>query len=63
MCRFGGVDKFEALRMASRYPAEAIGLGSTHGLVRPGYRADLVQLDDELNVISSWIAGDMEKYR
>jgi len=62
MCRFGGVDKFEALRMASRYPAEAIGLGSTHGLVRPGYRADLVQLDDELNVVSSWIAGDREMY-
>jgi len=57
MTRFGGVDRYEALRMASRYPAGAIGLAHKFGLIQPGYRADLIQLDDEMNVTRSWIGG------
>ena len=62
-CSFGGVDRFEALRMASRYPAEAIGLAESHGYARPGYRANLIELDDGLNVVRSWVAGDLEEYQ
>lgn len=58
-CRFGGVDKFEALRMASRYPAEAIGMADQLGSIRPGYPANLIELDSDLKVVRSWIAGDM----
>ena len=60
--RFGGVDRFEALRMASAYPATAVGIDKLIGYIRQGYRADLIELDDELNVIRSWVAGDMEAY-
>lgn len=57
-----GVDLCEALRMASRYPASAIGLGDTLGSIRPGYAANLIELDDELDVVRSWIDGDMREY-
>jgi N-acetylglucosamine-6-phosphate deacetylase len=43
--------------MASTYPAEFLGLGATHGRIAPGYRADLVVLDDDFYVRSSWISG------
>jgi N-acetylglucosamine-6-phosphate deacetylase len=47
----------EAVRMASTYPAEFLGLGESHGRIAPGYRADLVVLDDEYHVQQSWIGG------
>ena len=47
----------EAARMASTYPADLLGLGATHGRIAPGYRADLVALDDDLQVVGTWIGG------
>ena len=59
---FGGVDRLEALRMASRYPAEAIGLGQSLGSIRPGYRADFIELDADFAVTRSWVAGEMAEH-
>ena len=47
----------EAARMASTYPADLLGLAATHGRIAPGYRADLVALDDDLQVVGTWIGG------
>jgi N-acetylglucosamine-6-phosphate deacetylase len=47
----------EAVRMASRYPAEFLGLGGELGRIAPGYRASLVLVDDELRVQATWIDG------
>ena len=47
----------EALRMASTYPADFIGLESSHGRIAPGYAADFVALDETLQVKATWIAG------
>ena len=52
-----GLPLAEASRMASAYPADWIGLGSTHGRLVAGQRADLVLLDDALSVTGSWIGG------
>jgi len=52
-----GLPLEEACRMASQYPAEFIGLGGDLGRIAPGYRADLVVLDDALQVQDSWIGG------
>lgn len=60
--RFGAADRYEALRMASTYPATVLGLDDMFGYVRQGYRADLIELDDDLNVVRSWVQGDMEAY-
>lgn len=52
-----GVALEEAARMASTYPAEFLGLGREYGRIEPGYRADLVSLDDGMRVSETWIAG------
>jgi N-acetylglucosamine-6-phosphate deacetylase len=46
-----------ALHMASRAPAEFLGLGGELGRIAPGYRASLVLLDDDLAVAETWIDG------
>ncbi len=46
-----------ALHMASRAPAEFLRLGDELGRIAPGYRADLVLLDDDLHVVNTWIDG------
>ncbi len=52
-----GLDIAEAARMASEYPADFLGLGHELGRIAPGYRANLVLLDDELKVQKTWIEG------
>ena len=47
----------EAVRMASRNPAEFLGLAHELGHIRAGYRASLVLADHELNVLETWIDG------
>jgi N-acetylglucosamine-6-phosphate deacetylase len=48
----------EALRFASRNPAEFIGVGCMLGRLAPGYRADMVAIDPEsVVVLETWVAG------
>jgi N-acetylglucosamine-6-phosphate deacetylase len=42
----------EALRMASLYPAKVLLLDNKTGKIEPGFRADFVLLDEELEVIA-----------
>jgi N-acetylglucosamine-6-phosphate deacetylase len=44
--------------MASSYPAAALGLEDRLGYIRPGYRACMIELDEELNLYRSWIDGE-----
>ena len=46
-----------ALHMASRAPAQFLGLGHRLGRIAPGHAASLVNLDDDLGVIETWIDG------
>lgn len=57
-----GLDLAEALRMASLYPAQAVGLAPRYGTFGAGSRADIVHLDDALAVRGVWIGG-AESYR
>ncbi|MEP6906996.1 MAG: N-acetylglucosamine-6-phosphate deacetylase [Pseudoxanthomonas sp.] len=52
-----GVSLEEAARMASTYPAQFLGLADQYGRIAPGYHADLVALDDRLQVMETWIDG------
>jgi N-acetylglucosamine-6-phosphate deacetylase len=45
-----GIPKDEALRMASLYPAQFLGVDDHLGRVRPGHVANLVAFDNELHV-------------
>jgi N-acetylglucosamine-6-phosphate deacetylase len=55
-----GVPLEAALHMASRAPAEFLGLGGELGRIAPGYRASLVLLDDDPTVTATWIDGNTE---
>lgn len=50
----------EAVRMASTYPADFLGLGATHGRIDAGYRADFTIVDRDLRVTETWIDGAMQ---
>jgi N-acetylglucosamine-6-phosphate deacetylase len=52
-----GLPLEEAVRMASAYPADFLGLGSTHGRIAPGLRADFTVVDADLRVTETWIGG------
>ncbi len=56
---FAGIDSMEALRMASCYPARALGLEDELGYIRPGYKASFIELDDDMNLYRSWIDGEV----
>jgi N-acetylglucosamine-6-phosphate deacetylase len=53
-----GLPLEEVLRMASRYPAEALGVAHERGTLKQGLRADLVHLSDDLEVRSTIIGGE-----
>jgi len=52
-----GVPLTTAVRMASEFPAAFLKLAHEIGRIAPGYRANLVLADDELNVKETWIDG------
>lgn len=52
-----GLTLGEAVRMASRYPAEMLGLGDQLGSLAPGYRASLISVDSDLQLIHNWVDG------
>jgi N-acetylglucosamine-6-phosphate deacetylase len=48
----------DALPLASRNPAEFLGLGDRLGQLAGGYRADMVAFHpDTVDVIETWVAG------
>lgn len=50
----------EAARMASTYPARFLNVDDRLGHIAEGFQADLVLLDDALQVRGTWIAGQYE---
>lgn len=44
-----GIDLAEALRMASRYPAQVVGLDKQYGKIEKGYAAEFVIFNDGFN--------------
>jgi N-acetylglucosamine-6-phosphate deacetylase len=55
-----GVAVEEALRMAALYPAQFLRLDHELGRIAAGYRADLVLLDANFEVKSTWISGQRQ---
>lgn len=56
---FAGLNPSEALRMASTYPAHALDLDYQLGYIRPGYKANFVEVDENLNLYSTWVDGEI----
>jgi len=47
--------------MASRYPAEYLGVANYLGSLKSGYRADLTHFDLDFQVQNVWVAGKQLK--
>ncbi len=56
---FTGLDWEEAVRMASTYPARAIGRNEQIGSIRAGCRADLLELTDNFEISRVWQGGKL----
>lgn len=52
-----GVPLPDAVRMAGRVPAEAIGCGEKYGRIAPGRAADIVLFDDNFDVHATLVDG------
>ena len=52
-----GLDLDEAMRMASTYPAAFLGVGQKLGKLLPGYNADIIVMDLDLELQDVWPAG------
>ena len=57
MLRWTKVSLAEAVFMTSRNPAESMGIAGHKGSIEPGLDADLVLLDDDLNVQMTFCEG------
>lgn len=47
----------EAVRMASQYPAAMLGLQQELGAIKPGFKANIIAVDQALKLHRSWING------
>lgn len=56
--RFADIDWFEALRMASVYPARAVGLAPDIGSLQAGSQANFLVLDNSKQLQQVWSAGE-----
>ncbi|MFZ4166746.1 N-acetylglucosamine-6-phosphate deacetylase [Brevundimonas sp. NPDC058933] len=56
-CDMLGLALPDAVMMASSAPAAFLGLDRDRGRIAPGYAADLVRLDQDLNAAETWIDG------
>jgi N-acetylglucosamine-6-phosphate deacetylase len=57
--RFAKLDLADAVRMASANPARLLGLGHRKGILAPGWDADVVALDDDVNVVWTMVGGQV----
>jgi N-acetylglucosamine-6-phosphate deacetylase len=51
-----GLELDEAIRMASTYPAAMMSENEL-GAIKVGYTASLILIDDDFNLVRSWING------
>lgn len=60
--KFADIEWLEAVRMASLYPAQALGIDDSHGRIKSGYRANFAALDQQHKVFATWIEGQYSQH-
>lgn len=53
-----GCSIVEALEAATLHPAKTLGIERTKGTLSYGADADIVMLDNDLELLSTWISGE-----
>jgi N-acetylglucosamine-6-phosphate deacetylase len=59
MINTAGVPLVEAIQMITTTPAVILGLAGTKGAILPGYDADLVLFDGDINVLATIVKGEL----
>ncbi|XP_006461262.1 hypothetical protein AGABI2DRAFT_185538 [Agaricus bisporus var. bisporus H97] len=59
LSRFTGCSLGEAIKCATYNPAKCLGIENRKGTLRPGADADLVVLDRQGRVLSTWVKGKL----
>ncbi|MDO4711071.1 MAG: N-acetylglucosamine-6-phosphate deacetylase [Peptostreptococcaceae bacterium] len=59
--KWGIATPFEAIGMASLTPARSVGIDDVCGKIAVGYAADLVALDENLDVVATYLDGERVK--
>ena len=54
---FTGTELPTALRLATRNPAELLGIATTHGSLAPGSRADVAVISAAGDVLATFLSG------
>lgn len=57
MTKQAGISLPEAIKMITENPAKAVHIDDRKGYVKPGYDADLVLFDDDINIEMVWTRG------
>ncbi len=52
-----GLSLFEAVTMASSHPAHVLNIENTKGALKVGYDADVLVIDEEVNIKQAWVNG------
>ncbi|WP_158602556.1 N-acetylglucosamine-6-phosphate deacetylase [Proteiniphilum sp. X52] len=52
-----GLDLVHASKLVSHHPAMVLGIGHKKGILKKGYDADFVVLNENLDVLQTWING------
>jgi N-acetylglucosamine-6-phosphate deacetylase len=56
-----GIPKSEALKMASLYPAQFLGLDKEYGSIQVGRKANLVVINNQIVVSGTYVLGDFKE--
>ena len=52
-----GIAPEDAIQMASLHPAKMLGLENTLGSLAPGKRANIIALNNRLQLQNTWVSG------
>lgn len=58
-CNFLDLPLYEALKMASFYPAHVLNIEKNKGMIAEGYDADILVIDGDVNVQQAWVGGTL----
>jgi N-acetylglucosamine-6-phosphate deacetylase len=59
MVRLAGAPLASAVQMATITPARILGIGNRKGMIAPGYDADVVVFDQDVNVRMTIVRGEV----
>ncbi len=60
--RYAGISIVESLKMASLYPWKLMGKAQTYGMIAKGYKAELLWLDDALDIKGIYTNSSLNRF-